>query len=416
MRCWPAGLSVLLLSGCLTGATQPPIAEWPLSFDCVAGSHASRPGVCVTTLGAQGDTWAEPFVAIDPSNPNRVAVAVQGEAAQRPAADDGVPVDLPSLSPTQPQPCLDWGLCLFLSSDAGRTWVVRDIGGANPRLGVDAVVEHMGTTLLVAGLVLNGGLAVARTQDDGATWETALVTQAEKTDRPWLSVHGNEAVLAWQTSGAVEGFWSRSLDGGRTWSPPLDLPCNLHSKPAWTEEGWLVACSRSSETLVLRVVDGTRVDTLAKLPSATGTRHVASVEAKVLWLAQPGPRPLAFLSRDGGASWSAPFDLATAIPGGSWSRSWIPWASATPSGGLLAFVVVSTGDCVLRCDTEPPLHLVHLAPDGATTSAVQLTPGSGRPFSSAAKPAGGEFDGLDCATSCVAAWMDDGLVDVALLH
>lgn len=413
----------LLSSGCLVPGTAPvPVTPWSLAFDCGTSTYAPRAGVCARTLGTEGDTWAEPYVAAHPTQEGRFVVAVQGQGAGTGGPLDGVvgvaPDGLP-VAETAQTSCLEWRLCLFLTQDGGLSWTRRAVadGLDQPVLDFDPVVAFTADGLLMAGLVRNGGgLAAARSTDDGATWSTTMVTARAGTDRPWLGLQGDEALLVWQTSGATEGFWSRSQDDGRTWSAPGGLPCNLHSRPVWREDGWRVACSQVDRTLVLRIAADGQVQTLERLPSTSGTLHLDERPDGSLWLGQPGSRPEAFLSPDAGATWRPPIDLAAAIPGGRWTRSWVPWIEARPDGSLLAFVVVSEGGCVLRCDVDSPLHLVHIGADGGFASAIQVAPGNGRPIASDAERAGGEFDGMACGPrTCLVAWMDQGLVDVAVL-
>ncbi len=416
VRCGPLLALAMLLAGCLQAAPPkaPAVEPWALPFACGAGTYSPRQGVCARTLGGEGDTWAEPYVAAHPTDAAAFAIVVQGQAAPVEGGPLGTVTRLLPGGETDAANCLERALCLYLTHDAGTTWTRRTVGGAGqPVMAIDPVVAFQGDDLFVAGLVRNGGgLAVARSSDDGATWSTVVVTDRDKTDRPWLGLRGDQALLVWQTSGQPEGFWSRSIDGGRTWSAPGTLPCNLLSRPVWREDGWRVACSHVDRVLVLRIDAGGRVHTLTELPSASGTLHVAERPDGGLWLTAPGSKPRVRLSEDGGGTWSTPVDLSAPIAGGPWNRSWVPWTEATPDGGLLAYVVVTAGGCVLRCDSDPPMHLVHLGPDGVL-AAVQVTPGQGRATTSADERAGGEFNGLACGRVCMAAWMDQGLVDVA---
>lgn len=413
---------VLLVAGCLVPPPPVTVTPWALTFDCGAGTYRPREGICARTLGAEGDTWGEPYIAAHPSAEGTFAVAVQGQGAP---VGDGTLDPIVGLVPEgitggEGASCLQWQLCLYLTADGGVTWTRRTVadGVDNLVLDFDPVVAFTNEGLLVAGLVRNGGgLAVARSADDGSTWATTLVTGREGTDRPWLGLHSEEALLVWQTSGKTEGFWSRSLDSGQTWSAPGNLPCNLHSRPVWRDGDWRVACSQVDQTLVLRIAPDGAVHTLDRLPSTSGTLHLDPRPDGSLWLGQPGSRPEAFLSNDDGASWGAPIDLAAAIPGGNWNRSWIPWVESREDGSLLAFVVATEGGCVLRCTPEPVLHVVHVAADGRSASALQVAPGSGRSVTPAGRWAGGEFDGIACGPrSCLLAWMDQGLVDVAVVH
>lgn len=409
-------------AGCLgeTSEKSTRVGEFPFAFWCSATTYEPRPGTCAATIGADGDTWAEPELAAGAAA-GLFALAMQGKAALQ-ESDDPL-AGLPGLAEETESTCASHGLCLFVTQDAGASWVRRDINAGTraapdgPWLAVDPALAFQNGRLLVGGLSSGpAGIVVAGSSDLGQTWDSRVqVVTGESADRPWLAANSDELVLVWQTAGEQEGFWSRSADGGRTWSEPITMACNVHSKPVWVDGVWWVACNAESGSWLVELDEEPKPQ--STFPQASGTLHLSGGGEK-LWFARPGSRPSAHASEDL-RHWSSA-DLVQAVPPAEqWGRSFITGMAASPDGGLLLLISLSDGGCVVACDEQqrPPVRMIHVDASAAVVSHVQLTPiQAQRPVQPAQELRGGEFESIACQEVCLVAWMTGGLVDVARLE
>jgi hypothetical protein len=166
----------------------------------------------------------EPAVAVDPKNPQQLAVAWQVNASTA------------------------------YSRDGGQTWTVAE--GTEPKnyrvsgdvsLAYDAAghailcyiaFDKLGSTNYWAQGATRNGVFIRRSLDGGRTWEPDAVTviSHESTpgipfeDKPWIIAdtsgpHAGNLYIGWTqfTLAASDLLFSRSTDGGKTWSQPIKL-------------------------------------------------------------------------------------------------------------------------------------------------------------------------------------------------
>lgn len=183
-------------------------------------------GVCVASLRRADRSLQEPFVAVDPSDPDRIAVGVNAGEVQG-AADARGPA----------QGVYVTRVDLFVSRDGGESWRLVQ----HPPLPVDGttfssvdptLVWGDGGRLHVAGQVVHDVREdgnptsaditpfYARLEPDG-TWSRVRGFQMDgDQDRPWLSRGpSGELFLTWSSFGSSsQGGLAWSHDGGDTWN------------------------------------------------------------------------------------------------------------------------------------------------------------------------------------------------------
>ncbi len=408
---------LVTLSGCLSESSSNPNQlerfSAPITFDC-SNSQYTPADICAHTLGQNGDSWAEPYVIAHPSERGTFIVAVQGQ----PASDLDGEGPLPSLSGFGALPCNTWGTCIFITEDFGTTWRMSDVGDGD--LLADPIMTFAGNRLVVGALSFGGettdvagsSIKVYGTDDLGVTWDRAIVVSQAGTDRPWMTAHGTDILMVWQTSGQVEGWWSISGDAGKTWSSVQTIDCNLWGRPVWLD-GWHAACSNSNGTPIFEI-DLDSISQVTVLGYGSGTRHASQTEGGA-WIGIPGPARTAKI--DDRANMGEAYSLRPADV--NWGQDFIYWMEATPWGGLLAIVTGGVSSCIL-CEEgrELPVHLIQLDTNGTLVDSWVLSAGgtssSDRVVQPAEQKVTGEFNGIACQQdTCLVAWMQDGLVDVA---
>jgi glycerophosphoryl diester phosphodiesterase len=177
-------------------------------------SAAGKAMIC--TSRDQGRTWSKAAVIVDEPNVDDRNVAI---------------VELPNkdlLVTYNRYTRMKESLAMTVrSSDGGKTWSTpRPVGEANSRTKSAAVVLSDGTLLLPFYVAPGNGALAAVSKDNGATWKTARVPDAEGfVGDEWdaLEVSPGKIVGVLRNSHrTTDGtFWiTRSTDGGRTWTTP----------------------------------------------------------------------------------------------------------------------------------------------------------------------------------------------------
>jgi hypothetical protein len=194
---------------------------------CASGLFAQlprAPKAHLTDLTPKPGYFNEPAIAVNPKDPLQLTAAWQVPAS------------------------------VAYSADAGQTWKVA--AGTSPgnyrvsgdvSLAYDAAghailcyiaFDKLGTTNYWAQGATRNGIFIRRSLDGGQTWEPEAITiiSHESTpgipfeDKPWVVAdtsgpHAGNLYIGWTqfTLAASDLLFSRSTDGGKTWSNPIKL-------------------------------------------------------------------------------------------------------------------------------------------------------------------------------------------------
>ncbi len=184
------------------------------------------PGARVVTISPRPGFFNEPSVAIDPNNPSHIAAAFQSPATVSYSQDGG----------------LNWQLAGGAAPNDYK--VSGDVSIAYDILGHAVLCyiafDKLGTPQYWAHNATRNGVFVRRSLDGGKTWEPdAVAVDAQPTrpdmpfeDKPYLvsddnpnSPFAGNLYLGWTEFSLTKSIilFSRSSDGGITWSPPFEI-------------------------------------------------------------------------------------------------------------------------------------------------------------------------------------------------
>jgi hypothetical protein len=194
------------------------------SVNLVAQQLPPAPKAHLTEVTPKPGYFNEPAIAVDPNNPQQLVTAWQVNAS------------------------------VAYSKDGGQTWKVAE--GTAPKnyrvsgdvsLAYDAAgrailcyiaFDKLGATNYWAQGATRNGIFIRRSLDGGQTWEPDAVTiiSHESTpgipfeDKPWVVAdtsgsHAGNLYIGWTqfTLAASDLLFSRSTDGGKSWSKPIKL-------------------------------------------------------------------------------------------------------------------------------------------------------------------------------------------------
>jgi hypothetical protein len=196
---------------------------------CSAALHAQQlplaPKVHIVDINSKPGFFNEPAIAVNPANPQQLVVAWQVNASAA------------------------------YSTDGGRTWAIAaDTAPKDYRVSGDVSLAYdasgaallcyiafdkLGTTNYWAHGATRNGIFVRRSADGGKTWNAEPATViAHATgpgipfeDKPWIVTdtgngpHRGNIYVGWTqfTLSASHLLFSRSTDGGKSWSAPIRL-------------------------------------------------------------------------------------------------------------------------------------------------------------------------------------------------
>lgn len=183
----------------------------------------SAPKVHLVDITPKPGYFNEPSIAVNPQNPQQVAMAWQINAS------------------------------VAYSEDGGNTWKIADTAPKNYRISGDVSItfdasghavlcyiafDKLGTPQYWAQGATRNGIFVRRSSDSGKTWPDSAVAviSHESTpdipfeDKPYIFAatagpHAGDLYVGWTqfTLTASDLLFSRSTDGGATWSKPIKL-------------------------------------------------------------------------------------------------------------------------------------------------------------------------------------------------
>jgi hypothetical protein len=184
------------------------------------------PGARVVTISPRPGFFNEPSVAVDPNNPNHIAAAFQSPAFVSYSQDAGSSWQLASgTSPSDYKVSGDVSMVYDVLGHAILCYIAFD---------------KLGTTNYWAHNATRNGIFVRRSLDGGKSWEAnAVAVDAQPTrpnmpfeDKPYLVADDNSnspfagnLYLGWTEFSLTKSIilFSRSTDGGITWSPPFEI-------------------------------------------------------------------------------------------------------------------------------------------------------------------------------------------------
>lgn len=183
------------------------------------------PGATVFTLTPQPGFFTEPSVAVNPRNPQQVVVAFQNQASIAYSTDAGA----------------HWQRAQGTSSRRYR--VSGDVSAAYDNKG-HAILCYMafdklGTYSYWAHDSSRNGVFIRRSLDGGRTWEKNDIAILQHPTKPGVPWEDKPYIVADDSHGPYAGnlyvgwtrwtltnsliLFSRSMDGGKTWSKPAEI-------------------------------------------------------------------------------------------------------------------------------------------------------------------------------------------------
>jgi hypothetical protein len=213
------GCAALAGAGFGTGARAGSQAEH------AAADLPPAPGVRVVAVTPQPGWYTEPSIAVNPLDPKQIVAAFQDNAHVSYSTDGGREWHL--ASGTAPPNFL-------VSGDVSVTYDNR-----GQAILCYIAFDKLGTTDYWAHNATRNGIFIRRSLDGGRTWEAKDVAVIEHPTKPGIPFEDKPYVVADNTESRYAGnlyvgwthftledstiLFSRSTDGGKTWSAPITI-------------------------------------------------------------------------------------------------------------------------------------------------------------------------------------------------
>ena len=201
---------------------------FPLLFLCAVSLFAQQlppaPKAHVLDVTPKAGYFNEPAISVNPKNPQQLVTAWQVGASTAYSADGGITWKVADgTAPKNYRVSGDVSVAYDASGHAILCYIAFD---------------KLGTTNYWAQGATRNGIFIRRSMDGGQTWEPNAITviSHESTpdipfeDKPWIVAdtsgpHAGNLYIGWTqfTLAASDLLFSRSSDGGKTWSSPIKL-------------------------------------------------------------------------------------------------------------------------------------------------------------------------------------------------
>ena len=289
-----------------------------------------------------------------------------------------------------------YGTSGFMTADGGLTWTGQVQGTGGPNSGDPATAIDLNGTYFVGYIADNSGQGVARSYDEGQTWTHAQVAPnpgslADKNhmwvDNSPASPHAGNVYSSWTDFGGPhdsEIVFSRSTDGGITWSPRIEISTavnagshnqgvNITTGPngevyvfwaiydSWPSDESAIGMAVSTDggatfAPAVRIINNIRgirnSETSKNMRVASFPSAAADISGGprngwlyVVWanIGVPGINSGSDIdvymirSTDGGSNWSTPIRVNT-DPSGLGKEHYFPWITCDPEVGNLSVI------------------------------------------------------------------------------
>lgn len=190
------------------------------AYDCPGEAWPLSP-VCGSLLAAPDAVLAEPFLAVQPGNPETIVVTANARSV---TAEDLLDVRT------------------FVSTDGGASWRASPRPERPPgRSAADSILGDPVVAFLADGGVLQAAMlcgldgacsiVVAKSADLAASWTPwAVISSSTDVDREWLAVQEDGSILAdWTSGNDVEVVVSH--DQGASWQAAGRIPACIGASP-----------------------------------------------------------------------------------------------------------------------------------------------------------------------------------------
>lgn len=253
-----------LISVCLLPGANAASAKTPPQQNGTASSAelARAPGARTVVINREPGFFNEPAIAVNPSNPQQLAVAFQVNASAAYSQDGGQSWTI--AEGTAPTDYRRSGDVSITYDNHGRAFLCY------------IAFDKLGTHNYWAHGATRNGVFVRRSPDGGKTWDTSAVAVIAHNSDPEIPFEDKPYIVADNTHSRFAGnlyvgwtefsldksiiLFARSADGGQSWSKPIEISSHegLPRDETGSVEGFTGAVEADG-TLYVVWADGTDI-------------------------------------------------------------------------------------------------------------------------------------------------------------